>query len=275
MLAVAGLTVGAATLAFAVKKIYWSTPASPSTSLQSTTLPVSLVSTASAPPPTVVDTRVQVAVLAPIQPVVVEQPLSFPVSIPVVPQPVGAPKKLGPFNKDPRFGQLLQLASCMDFFGAERNPMLPGRLGRNNVHQAEQWLSECRHLVRKNSAKTIPPGIEHMPNLETIDLSGGRLTSLPKDIGLLTKLRFLDARNNQIEEIPNELIRLPEACEIKLEGNTFNLASILVFNNLRKGYYGKLTDQDASVEEDERASISEEDAPALHILSDELPPESA
>jgi Leucine-rich repeat (LRR) protein len=58
----------------------------------------------------------------------------------------------------------------------------------------------------------LSPTIGGLPELETLELQGNKLSSLPEDLGLLVNLRVLNISNNQVTALPmQEFCKLPLA----------------------------------------------------------------
>ncbi|ETN66464.1 leucine-rich transmembrane protein [Anopheles darlingi] len=81
-------------------------------------------------------------------------------------------------------------------------------VSRNNHTINREILRNLRYLSIRNNTrlKEIEPCVfRNLPGLETLLLSHNRLTSLPKEIGELRALRYLDVANNDIMYIPEQI----------------------------------------------------------------------
>uniref|UniRef100_A0A182KE16 Ig-like domain-containing protein n=1 Tax=Anopheles christyi TaxID=43041 RepID=A0A182KE16_9DIPT len=86
-------------------------------------------------------------------------------------------------------------------------------VSRNNHTVNKEILRNLRYLSIRNNTrlKEIEPCVfRNVPNLETLLLSNNRLTSLPKEIGELHRLRYLDVGSNDIMYIPEQIRTLHE-----------------------------------------------------------------
>jgi len=77
----------------------------------------------------------------------------------------------------------------------------------------------------------FPIGIQNLAQLETLELQGNKLTSLPPEIRALTQLRSLNISDNRLTNLPNELVTSVPLVELiasknALTGCLFNVASI-------------------------------------------------
>ena len=66
---------------------------------------------------------------------------------------------------------------------------------------------------------SLPPEIGQLTKLNTLALSGNRLTSLPGEIGQLTNLNTLDLSRNQLTSLPGEIGQLTNLRSLALMGN--------------------------------------------------------
>lgn len=64
----------------------------------------------------------------------------------------------------------------------------------------------------------LPCGVFQLRELEILDLSDNKITSLPTEIGNLIKLKRLDLQNNYLTSLPKEIFQLKNA-SIDLSGN--------------------------------------------------------
>nr|XP_029732602.1 LOW QUALITY PROTEIN: uncharacterized protein LOC109402493 [Aedes albopictus] len=139
-------------------------------------------------------------------------------------------------------------------------------VSRHNNTINKEILRNLRYLSIRNNTrlKEIEPCVfRNVPSLETLLLSNNRLTSLPKEIGELTKLRYLDVANNDIMYIPEQIRHLHQleqanflnndyGCdchmywilswidELQAENNTLKIYDLLSLSQLkcRSGYPG-------------------------------------
>uniref|UniRef100_A0A182Q9Z1 Ig-like domain-containing protein n=1 Tax=Anopheles farauti TaxID=69004 RepID=A0A182Q9Z1_9DIPT len=141
-------------------------------------------------------------------------------------------------------------------------------VSRNNHTVNKEILRSLRYLSIRNNTrlKEIEPCVfRNVPNLETLLLSNNRLTSLPKEIGELRRLRYLDVGSNDIMYIPEQIRTLHElqyanflendyGCdchmywilswidELQAENNTQKIYDLLRLSELkcRNGYPGDI-----------------------------------
>ena len=73
--------------------------------------------------------------------------------------------------------------------------------------------------LASNRLTSLPPEIGHLSRLQLLDLGFNRLTSLPPEIGHLSRLQSLDLANNQLTSLPPEI------------GYLSNLQSLVLSNN--------------------------------------------
>ncbi|XP_052898568.1 uncharacterized protein LOC128305242 [Anopheles moucheti] len=141
-------------------------------------------------------------------------------------------------------------------------------VSRNNHTVNKEILRNLRYLSIRNNTrlKEIEACVfRNVPNLETLLLSNNRLTSLPKEIGELRRLRYLDVGSNDIMYIPEQIRTLHElqyanfldndyGCdchmywilswidELQAENNTQKIYDLLRLSELkcRNGYPGDI-----------------------------------
>ncbi|XP_053674822.1 uncharacterized protein LOC128725126 [Anopheles nili] len=141
-------------------------------------------------------------------------------------------------------------------------------VSRNNHTVNKEVLRNLRYLSIRNNTrlKEIEPCVfRNVPSLETLLLSNNRLTSLPKEIGELRRLRYLDVGSNYIMYIPEQIRTLHElqyanfldndyGCdchmywilswidELQAENNTQKIYDLLRLSELkcRNGYPGDI-----------------------------------
>lgn len=66
---------------------------------------------------------------------------------------------------------------------------------------------------------SLPKEIGRLPNLEWLNLNGNQLTELPKEIDQLVNLKWLFIDGNQLTELPVELALLGKLEYLDLNGN--------------------------------------------------------
>ena len=85
-------------------------------------------------------------------------------------------------------------------------------------HQAAKTSPNVRYL--QAGLTEIPAEVFTRPTpVDSLNLSGNRLTSLPARIAQLKHLRYLSLSNNQLTSLPAEIGELTELKELRLEGN--------------------------------------------------------
>ena len=94
----------------------------------------------------------------------------------------------------------------------------------------EQLLSGeligIRHLKLSCGLTHFPSAIIDLADtLETLDLSGNSLSSLPDEFSRLTKLRIIFCSNNDFTELPEVLGRCPELSMVGFKANRINKVS--------------------------------------------------
>ncbi|KAJ4305513.1 hypothetical protein N0V90_001044 [Kalmusia sp. IMI 367209] len=85
-------------------------------------------------------------------------------------------------------------------------------------------ISSLRELkLAENKLEgVLPPGIEHMTLLETLELQGNRLTHLPSEVRALTHLRSLNISDNNMASLPDELFTSIPIVELDASKNSFD-----------------------------------------------------
>ena len=100
------------------------------------------------------------------------------------------------------------------------------RSGQNLTEMPKDILSmtHVQQLDLSNNQLTgaLPAEIQHLSNLEVLNISDNKMTGLPAEIGQLSKLRILNAANNQLTGIPHELGNLQNLEILDLSGNNIS-----------------------------------------------------
>uniref|UniRef100_A0A182WFJ2 Ig-like domain-containing protein n=1 Tax=Anopheles minimus TaxID=112268 RepID=A0A182WFJ2_9DIPT len=163
---------------------------------------------------------------------------------------------------------------------ASQRSLVRLHLDATNLESLSNWVSRNNHTVNKDILRNLrylsirnntrlkeiePCVFRNVPNLETLLLSNNRLTSLPKEIGELRRLRYLDVGSNDIMYIPEQIRTLHElqyanfldndyGCdchmywilswidELQAENNTQKIYDLLRLSELkcRNGYPGDI-----------------------------------
>jgi hypothetical protein len=76
--------------------------------------------------------------------------------------------------------------------------------------------------LRFSGTEELPSSIQLLRSLETLILSGNKLTALPDEIGSLENLKHLDLAFNRLEGLPHSLVKLVRLVDLNLERNHFN-----------------------------------------------------
>jgi ABC-type transporter Mla MlaB component len=108
----------------------------------------------------------------------------------------------------------LNLSSCKGGCGKVTDKGIIAVL-RNNPTITELNLSHCK----KATSASIDAVIEHCPNIERLYVSCVGLTSLPDNIGNLSKLKRLYLCGNSITTLPLSIGELNENCRLTLCNN--------------------------------------------------------
>ncbi|CND78151.1 NEL-type E3 ubiquitin ligase domain-containing protein [Yersinia pseudotuberculosis] len=138
-------------------------------------------------------------------------------------------------NRFPPNLESLGIVSC----GLTELPTLPNSLKRldadsNQLRTLPETLpiSLLRLSVTSNQLTQLP---ETLPtSLSLLMVLGNRLTALPEN--LPGSLRCISAEYNQLSQLP-DLARLPQNCEILLEGNPLSTSTLQVLQHLRTNPY--------------------------------------
>jgi Leucine rich repeat/F-box-like len=70
----------------------------------------------------------------------------------------------------------------------------------------------CDRIGKKttgNSFQKLPSGFDKLKSLKVLNIRSIGLTEIPKELGKLNKLEMIDASHNAINDIPNEILTLP------------------------------------------------------------------
>lgn len=105
-------------------------------------------------------------------------------------------------------------------------------LEKNGISSLPASLSRLSRLGHLNISANrfegaLPPVVLAITSLTTLDIACNRFTRLCDDdqaFGQLTKLRVLNAGNNRLEALPDELWRLPRVRCLQIKGNAPLLA---------------------------------------------------
>ncbi len=86
----------------------------------------------------------------------------------------------------------------------------------------------------------LPPGIQRLSQLISLNIANNELTHLPHEIGALRDLRTLDLRDNQLTELSTEIAGLTQLTSLNMEGNQLKRipAYIAYLKNLNSLYLG-------------------------------------
>ncbi|XP_058058784.1 uncharacterized protein LOC131209681 [Anopheles bellator] len=108
---------------------------------------------------------------------------------------------------------------------AHQRSLIRLHLDATNLETLSNWVSRSNHTVNRDILRNLrylsirnntrlkeiePCVFRNVPGLETLLLSHNRLTSLPKEIGELRRLRYLDVASNDIMYIPEQIRTLHE-----------------------------------------------------------------
>ena len=138
-------------------------------------------------------------------------------------------------NRLPQNLESLGIVSC----GLTELPTLPNSLKRldadsNQLRTLPETLpiSLLRLSVTSNQLTQLP---ETLPaSLSLLMVLGNRLTALPEN--LPSSLSCIGAEYNQFSQLP-DLARLPQNCELLLEGNPLSASTLLALQHLRTNPY--------------------------------------
>ncbi len=95
-------------------------------------------------------------------------------------------------------------------------------LSWNSIKFLPDWVKVWAQLVKldlcDNELEDLN-GIEYLKNLEELNISANRFTSLPLSIGSLKNLKDLNAEGNHLIELPKELSQCTSLKILKVSGN--------------------------------------------------------
>lgn len=77
-------------------------------------------------------------------------------------------------------------------------------------------------LAENELIGALPPTIEKLTLLETLDLQGNKLTVLPPEIRALTHLRALNVSDNDLTELPDEIFTSIPVIDLNASKNSFS-----------------------------------------------------
>jgi hypothetical protein len=92
----------------------------------------------------------------------------------------------------------------------------------DNLDRALQNIPQVKYLrlyKHPDSYTEIPDGVFKLTELETLEMYSNQISTIPKEISSLTKLKHLNLQYNLIEEIPNEVFQLKNLEEMVLLNN--------------------------------------------------------
>ncbi|HIC8924096.1 TPA: leucine-rich repeat domain-containing protein, partial [Elizabethkingia anophelis] len=91
-------------------------------------------------------------------------------------------------------------------------------------------------ILRNNKITIIPPEIEKLTRLETLDLSGNSIVNFYSKICSLKNLKILNLNNNRIKTIPLQIKNLTKIISLHLSNNNLSLLpnQIYELSNLRE-----------------------------------------
>ncbi|GBG27971.1 Leucine-rich repeat-containing protein 40 [Hondaea fermentalgiana] len=91
---------------------------------------------------------------------------------------------------------------------------IPPALDRwNTLHGLRELLVNCNHLTE------LPASLSTLPRLERLEASQNRIVFVPEELSNLACLRVLALRENRIEKLPDELGKLEALERLELSGN--------------------------------------------------------
>jgi len=86
-------------------------------------------------------------------------------------------------------------------------------------------ILDCEKIINLNIGglfETIPEEISNLYNLMSLNLGYNRnIKEIPKSIGSLIFLKYLDLKYNQLTELPDSMIRLKHLTSLDIQGNVF------------------------------------------------------
>lgn len=96
--------------------------------------------------------------------------------------------------------------------------------------------NNCTRLDIQDLEISNLQGIKVFTNLKNLQVSSNELTTLPDEIGSLTKLTSIDAGNNQITSLPTSMANLTNLNTIFLDYNKLSSFPLILLNNKKLSY---------------------------------------
>lgn len=116
-----------------------------------------------------------------------------------------------------RFLFLLLTVSLFIPVQAQDNPT-PYQIALNRYESVVAYGSEDLNL-RQLGLTSLPPEIGQLSRLKRIELSGNELSTLPPEIGNLSHLEFINVSDNDLLSLPAEIGQLVALTGLVLDGN--------------------------------------------------------